>query len=53
MARLALLADVLELIKVLDLPVDFTGQLDPFVRERFLELWGASKEGERLEESGG
>jgi hypothetical protein len=49
--RLRDLSDVLELIKVLNLPGDFAEQLDPFVRDRFSELWNASKEGERLEGS--
>jgi len=38
-ARLKDLADVLELIKVLDLPIDFANQLDPFVRSKYEELW--------------
>jgi hypothetical protein len=33
--RLRDLADVLELIKTLNLPIDFADQLDPFVREKF------------------
>ncbi len=37
--RLKDLSDVLELIKVLDLPIDFASQLDPFVRSKFEELW--------------
>ena len=48
-ARLKDLADVLELIKVLNLPDELAAQLDPFVREKYLELWEASKEGEQLE----
>jgi hypothetical protein len=42
--RLKDLSDVLELIKALDLPVDFAGQLDPFVQGRFEELWKAADE---------
>ena len=37
--RLKDLADVLELIKVLDLPIEFAEQLDSFVRDRFKALW--------------
>jgi hypothetical protein len=45
--RLKDLADVLELIKILGLSGDFALQLDPFVREKFIELWGAARESER------
>ena len=38
LGRLKDLADVLELIKLLNLPADFAGQLNPFVRDKFLEL---------------
>jgi hypothetical protein len=37
--RLKDLSDVLELIKVLDLPIDFVNQLDPFVQSKYKELW--------------
>lgn len=37
--RLKDLSDVLELIKTLDLPIDFAGQLNPYVREKYEELW--------------
>jgi len=37
--RLKDLADVLELIKVLNLPIDFAEQLAPFVQEKFKALW--------------
>ena len=37
--RLKDLADVLELIKLLNLPVDFGDQLNPFVKDKFTELW--------------
>lgn len=37
--RLKDLSDVLELIKVLDLPLDFANQVDPFVRDKYKELW--------------
>jgi hypothetical protein len=33
------LSDVLELIKVLDLPIDFATKLDPYVQEKFKDLW--------------
>lgn len=39
--RLKDLADVQELIRVLDLPREFSDQLNPYVREKFLELWTA------------
>lgn len=45
--RLKDLADVLELIKVLGLPEDFALQLNPFVREKFGDLWKAAEEGDR------
>jgi hypothetical protein len=45
--RLKDLSDVLELIKILGLSEDFARQLDPFVREKFMELWGAARESER------
>ena len=37
--RLRDLADVLELIKLLNLPVDFAQQLNPYIRDKFAELW--------------
>ncbi len=37
--RLKDLADVLELTKILDLPREFADQLDPYVRDKFAELW--------------
>jgi hypothetical protein len=37
--RLRDLADVQELIRVAGLDQDFAGQLDPYVREKFVELW--------------
>jgi hypothetical protein len=37
--RLKDLSDVLELIKILTLPVDFSHQLNPFVQRKFQELW--------------
>ncbi|MCD9186067.1 MAG: nucleotidyltransferase family protein [Pyrinomonadaceae bacterium] len=42
--RLKDLADVQELIKVKDLPADFAEKLDPFVREKYLELQKAVAE---------
>lgn len=36
--RLKDLADVQEIIKIKDLTADFAGKLNPFVREKFLEL---------------
>jgi hypothetical protein len=37
--RLKDLSDILELIKALDLPINFSNQLDPFVRNKYEELW--------------
>ncbi len=37
--RLKDLADVVELVKTLDLPGAFAAELHPFVREKYLELW--------------
>lgn len=37
--RLKDLSDVLELIKALDLPISFADQLNPFVWDRFKQLW--------------
>lgn len=37
--RLKDLADVLELIRILTLPIEFSSQLDPFVQDKFKELW--------------
>lgn len=42
--RLKDLADVQELIKLKNLTVDFAGKLNPFVREKFLELQKAVEE---------
>jgi hypothetical protein len=41
--RLRDLADVREVIKVLNLPLDFVDQLNPYVREKFAELWKLAK----------
>lgn len=41
--RLQDLADVLRLIRAADLPRDFATQLDPYVRDKFGELWLASR----------
>ncbi len=40
--RLKDLSDVQELIKALNLSSDFASELDPFVREKFVELWTTS-----------
>jgi hypothetical protein len=42
--RMRDLADVLELIKLLALPRDFALQLAPYVREKFIELWTATRQ---------
>jgi hypothetical protein len=41
--RMKDLSDVLELIKILNLPASFTDQLNPFVRDKYLELWNQGK----------
>ncbi len=47
-ARLRDLADVQELIRLLALPAEFGEQLNPFVRDRYAELWGAVNESTRF-----
>jgi hypothetical protein len=52
--RLRDLADVLEVIKLLNLPIEFAQQLDPYVREKYAELWRqaeVAKKYDMLEES--
>ena len=41
--RLRDLADVLELIRWARLPADLSARLDPFVRDKYLELWRAAQ----------
>jgi len=41
--RMKDLSDVLELIKILNLPANFADQLNPFVRAKYLELWNQGK----------
>lgn len=43
--RLKDLADVQELVRVLGLPAEFADQLNPFVRDKFAELWRWAQEG--------
>jgi hypothetical protein len=45
--RLKDLGDVQETIRYLDLPVEFAEQLDPYVRERYTELWAGVKQSPR------
>lgn len=40
--RLKDLADVQELTKALQLPIDFADQLDPYVQQKFRDLWAPS-----------
>jgi len=42
--RLKDLADVMELIKALGLAAEFADQLDPFVQDKYEELWRGSRE---------
>lgn len=43
--RLKDLADIQELIKVKNLSRDFAGKLNPYVRDKYLELWDAVEHG--------
>jgi hypothetical protein len=43
--RLKDLADVQELIRVLKLPADFAEQLNPYVRDKYFELWQGVESG--------
>ena len=49
--RLRDLADVQELIKVRGLGAEFAGQIDPYVRNKYLELWSAVASASKNEES--
>jgi hypothetical protein len=42
--RLKDLTDVQELIKILTLPREFAEQLDPYVREKYMELWKSTRD---------
>jgi hypothetical protein len=41
--RLKDLADILEIIRAVELPEAFADQLNPYVREKFRELWRAAQ----------
>jgi hypothetical protein len=45
--RLKDLADVIEVIRILKLPAGFAEELDPYVREKYRELWQAAQTPER------
>jgi hypothetical protein len=45
--RLKDLADVLEVIRILRLPEELSGELDPSVREKYRELWQAARAADR------
>lgn len=45
--RLKDLADVLEMIRILKLPAGLAEELDPYVQEKYLELWGAAQTADR------
>jgi hypothetical protein len=45
--RLKDLADVIEVIRVLKLPSELAEELDPYVREKYSELWQAAQAVER------
>jgi hypothetical protein len=47
--RLRDLSDVMGLIAALDLPREFADELDPYVRDKFLELRSAAHSEDRLE----
>ncbi|WP_435018117.1 hypothetical protein TA3x_000062 [Tundrisphaera sp. TA3] len=44
MHRLKDFADVIELIKIRALPAEFAEQLNPYVRDRYLEIWHGLQE---------
>lgn len=44
MGRLKDLGDVQEILRILDLPAEFSEQLNPFVRDKYLELWESVQE---------
>jgi hypothetical protein len=48
--RLKDLADVQELIKIRDLQSEFAERLDPYVREKFLELYETIKQSPKDED---
>jgi hypothetical protein len=41
--RLKDLADVIEIVRILGLPADFVDQLDPFVQDKYREIWQAAQ----------
>jgi hypothetical protein len=45
--RLKDLADVIEVIRILKLPAELAEELDPYVREKYRELWQAAQAVER------
>jgi len=45
--RLKDLADVIEVIRILKLPAELVAELDPYVREKYEELWRAAQAAER------
>ena len=45
--RLKDLADVIEIVRILKLPSGIAEELDPYVREKFQELWRAAQAEER------
>lgn len=45
--RIKDLADVLELVRAANLPAALASQLDPWVREKYAELWQAAQAAER------
>jgi hypothetical protein len=50
--RLRDLADVQELIKIRRLAADFAERLDPYLRDKYLELWNAVASAPAGEEPG-
>jgi hypothetical protein len=45
--RLKDLADVLEMIRILKLQAGLAEEIDPYVREKYMELWGAAQTEDR------
>jgi hypothetical protein len=50
--RLRDLADVQELIKIKSLNADFAEQLNPYVRDKYRELWNAVASAGQCEDQG-
>jgi hypothetical protein len=45
--RLKDLADVIEIVRILGLPTELSEELDPYVREKYREMWTAAQAADR------